>query len=82
MSEPNSQLAEAIAALLAATAAATAAPEAPETVLTVEEVAERLKISKSHVYSAIRDGKLRSFRIGKRRLIPVGEIARLIDSAR
>ena len=81
MSESDTQLAKAIAALLSATAAAAATPQAPETVLTVQEAAERLKISRGLVYSAIKDGTIRSVRIGKRRLIPTGEIQRLIDSA-
>lgn len=81
MTESNSQLAQAIAALLSATAAAAATPQAPETVLTVQEAAERLKISRGLVYSAITDGTIRSVRIGKRRLIPSSEIQRLIDSA-
>jgi excisionase family DNA binding protein len=81
MSESNTQLAQAIAALLSATAAVTATPQAPETVLTVQEAAERLKISRGLVYAAIKDGTIRSVRIGKRRLIPTGEIQRLIDSA-
>lgn len=83
MSDQTGRLAEAIAALLAAAAVAPAAPEssAPETVLTVPETAERLKISRSLVYKAISDGTLRSVRIGKRRLIPVSEVQRLIDSA-
>ena len=79
---PNTQLADALAALLAATANAAAGPAAaPETVLTVEEVGERLKISKSLVYKAINDGKLKSIRIGKRRLVPASEVQRLIESA-
>ena len=48
--------------------------------LTIDEVAQRLKISKSLVYRAIGDGKLRSIRIGNRRLIPASEITRLIGS--
>jgi len=78
---PNTQLAEAIAAMLSATAAAAVPAAASETVLTIDEVAERLKISRSLVYRAIGDGKLRSIRIGKRRLVPASEIARLIESA-
>lgn len=81
MSDSKTQLADAIAALLSATAAAAAKPKAPETVLTVHEAAERLKISRGLVYAAIKDGTIRSVRIGKRRLIPSSEIQRLIDSA-
>lgn len=82
MSETNVQLAEAIAALVAAASStAPAAPKAPETLLTINEVAERLRISKGLVYRMIGDGKLRSIRIGKRRLVPATEVTRLIESA-
>jgi len=80
MSDNKAQLAEAIAALLAATSAAVVTPPPPETVLTVEEAAERLKVSKTLLYRAIGDGEIRSIRIGKRRLIPSSEITRLIGS--
>ena len=79
--EQNRQLADAIAALLEATAAAAAPTPPPETVLTIEETAERLKISKSLVYTAIREGKLKALRIGKRRLVLASEVARLIGAA-
>lgn len=81
MSDHNAPLAEAVAALLAAVATTAEPAKAPETVLSIEEVAERLKVSRSLVYRAIGDGKLKSIRIGKRRLIPASEVQRLIDSA-
>jgi excisionase family DNA binding protein len=81
MTEPSNALTEAIAALVAAATPAAPPPTAPETVLTIEEVAERLKISKGLVYRAIGDGTLKSIRIGKRRLVPASEVQRLIESA-
>jgi excisionase family DNA binding protein len=76
----SEQLAEAIAAFVSATASPSKVPT-PETVLTIDEVAKRLKISKSLVYKAIGDGNLKSIRIGKRRLVPASEVQRLIESA-
>ncbi|MDQ1247501.1 MAG: hypothetical protein QG597_1871 [Actinomycetota bacterium] len=81
MSDNDTRLAEAIAALVSAAAATATSPAVPETVLTVDEVADRLKISKSLVYKSISDGQMRSIKIGKRRLIPASEVQRLIKSA-
>jgi excisionase family DNA binding protein len=82
MTDLNAQLAEALAALLAAAAAKPTPPPArPETVLSIEEVAERLKVSKSLIYKAIADGQMRSIKIGKRRLVPASEVQRLIEEA-
>jgi excisionase family DNA binding protein len=81
MTDTGNALTEAIAALVAAATAAAAPTPAPETVLTIAEVAARLKISRGLVYRAIADGKMRSIRIGKRRLVPASEVQRIIDSA-
>jgi excisionase family DNA binding protein len=42
--------------------------------LTVPEAAERLRISKWMLYNLIRSRKLRSIKIGDRRLVPVAAI--------
>ena len=34
-------------------------------ILTIEEVAEKLKCSKNIVYDLLREGKIKSFKIGK-----------------
>lgn len=81
MTDLNAQLAETLAALLASATAKPAPPPPTETVLTVEEAAERLKISKSLVYKAIADGQIKSLLIGRRRLVPASEIQRLIEEA-
>jgi len=43
-------------------------------VLRVEEAARALGIGRSLVYDLIRTGRLRSFKIGRRRLIPADAI--------
>ncbi|CCH77139.1 putative excisionase (fragment) [Nostocoides japonicum T1-X7] len=49
------------------------ATRTPERVLTVPEVAEHLRVEKHAVYTLIREGELRSIRVG--RLIRVPESA-------
>lgn len=46
----------------------------PRTLLTLEEAAEALNLSRSFVCILVKEKKLLSLKIGKRRLIPVGEI--------
>lgn len=76
------ELAAAItAAVLAATQIAPAPVEAPATVLSVDEAAERLKVSRSLIYSQLRSGEMRSVRLGRRRLIPSTEVDRIIGEA-
>lgn len=52
------------------------APEPP--VLRVEEAAELLRIGRSAAYDLIRTGQLRSFKLGRRRLVPREAIAEII----
>lgn len=80
MSENQYELAAALAALLAAVGQnQTPAPAAPVTMLTVAETAEMLRCSESLIYAQLKDGRLRGVRVGRRRLIPMAEINRLID---
>lgn len=74
-------LAATIAAVLAATQSEPAPVPAPATVLTVDEAADRLKVSRSLIYSQLRSGELRSIRLGRRRLIPAAEVDRIIGEA-
>ena len=50
-------------------------------VLTVEEVAERLKISRPSAYQAVKNGDIPIIRIGRRILIPVIALEKLLASA-
>ena len=46
--------------------------------LTAEETAQALRISRTSVYELIRTGQLASVRIGRRRRIPVAAIERYV----
>jgi excisionase family DNA binding protein len=48
----------------------------------VEEAARRLGLGRGAVWELIGRGEIASVRIGRRRLIPAAEIARLLDSGR
>ncbi len=47
-------------------------------VLNVSEVAARLGLSTSHVYALVADGALPSVRLGRRVLVPVAALERLL----
>lgn len=49
-------------------------------VLRVEEAARALGIGRSLVYDLIRSGRLRSFKVGSRRLIPATAIDEVITT--
>jgi excisionase family DNA binding protein len=48
-------------------------------VLTVDEAAERLRISRWTLYNLIRSNQLRTIKIGRRRLVPASAIAECLD---
>jgi excisionase family DNA binding protein len=48
-------------------------------VLTVDEAAERLRVSRWTLYNLIRSKQLRTIKIGRRRLIPVAALAECLD---
>ncbi|MFF3437784.1 helix-turn-helix domain-containing protein [Streptosporangium sp. NPDC002721] len=48
-------------------------------VLSVEEAAEQLRVSRWTLYKFIRSGQLKSFKAGRRRLVPVSAITELVD---
>ena len=62
-----------VSAILAAVAPAPA--DLPNRLLSVDEAAGALSIGRSLVYDLIGAGRLRSVKVGRRRLIPSGAIA-------
>lgn len=56
----------------------TAAP-VPPVVYRVEEAADALRISRSGIYELIRSGRLRTVKVGSRRLVPVEALTEYID---
>ncbi|HVA86573.1 MAG TPA: helix-turn-helix domain-containing protein [Candidatus Saccharimonadales bacterium] len=68
-----------VAALLAAVRAeATPASAAPDRLLSIDEAASALGIGRSRLYDEIGAGRLRSIRVGRRRLVAAGSIADFI----
>ena len=57
----------------------TAGPAELGPVLTVEEAAAYLRISRGLAFAAVRDGSLPSVRIGRRILIPRRQLEALLD---
>jgi excisionase family DNA binding protein len=48
-------------------------------VLTVDEAAERLRVSRWTLYNLIRSNQLRTVKIGRRRLVPVAALSECLD---
>ena len=53
--------------------------ESERKVLTVEELAKELRISKNLAYRQVREGKIYSIKCGDRYLIPVRSLEQLLD---
>ncbi|GAA1633259.1 hypothetical protein GCM10009733_032760 [Nonomuraea maheshkhaliensis] len=49
-------------------------------VLTVDEAAERLRVSRWTLYNLIRSNQLRTFKVGRRRLIEADALAECIKT--
>ncbi|MFI0406111.1 helix-turn-helix domain-containing protein [Actinomadura sp. 3N508] len=47
--------------------------------MTVDEAAERLRVSRWTLYNLIRSNQLRTVKIGRRRLVPVNALAEYLD---
>ena len=47
--------------------------------LTVDEVAEILRISRNSAYEGVKNGQIPSFRVGKRILVPAVGIERMLN---
>jgi excisionase family DNA binding protein len=50
-----------------------------KTLLTVSEAADRLSVGRSRLYEEVSSGRLRSVRIGRRRLIPVDALTDYVE---
>ncbi|MBP2451735.1 MULTISPECIES: helix-turn-helix domain-containing protein [Mycobacteriaceae] len=74
----NAELHVTVAAVTEALRAESRQPAEPDTVLTIEEAAEWLGVSRSLIYTLMGTGELSSIKIGRRRFIPVVEAERLI----
>ncbi|MEV8638762.1 helix-turn-helix domain-containing protein [Streptosporangium sp. NPDC051023] len=49
-------------------------------VITVDEAAKKLRISRWTLYSLIRSNQLKTIKIGRRRLVPVDALAECVDN--
>ena len=47
--------------------------------LTVTEAARRLAVSESHFWKMIRDGEIRAIKFGRRTIVPMSEILRILN---
>lgn len=59
-------------------AEAVAHPPAPDRLLSVDEAASMLGLGRSALYGEIGAGRLRSVKVGRRRLVPAASIAAYI----
>lgn len=50
-------------------------------VMTVEEAAEHLQISRPSAYQAVKKGEIPVIRIGRRILVPIAALDKLLESA-
>lgn len=65
---------DALAAAILAAVRADAAPAAPDRLLSIDEAASALGIGRSILYGEIAAGRLRSVKVGRRRLVPAGAL--------
>jgi excisionase family DNA binding protein len=68
---------ELVQALRAEVAAAARPPDGPPALLSIQEAARRLSVGRTRLYDEIGAGRLRSVRIGRRRLVPADALAAL-----
>ena len=54
--------------------------EETETLLKVEELAARIKVSRSTAYALVRSGEIKSIEIGGTRRVPVAAVAAWLDA--
>ncbi len=56
-------------------------PAAPDRLLDIAATSEALSLGRSLVYAEIAAGRLRSVKVGRRRLVPAGALAEFIARA-
>jgi len=69
---------ELVGALLAAVTEAAPVGNAPDRLLDIESASAVLGIGRSRLYDEIGAGRLRSIKVGRRRLVPSGAVADFI----
>lgn len=79
MSRLDSAVAELIEALRESVREeAASAPRAPDRLLSIEEAADALGIGRTAAYNELQAGRLRSLKVGRRRLVSASAIAAYI----
>ena len=56
----------------------TAATSSPRLALTIEQTCEALTISRPTFYELVAAGRLRTIKVGRRRIVPITEVERLL----
>lgn len=79
MTRLEAALAELVAAIRDEVAAAV--PAGPDRLLSIDAAADALGVRRTRIYQELQSGRLRSLRIGRRRLIPSAAIAERIEAA-
>jgi excisionase family DNA binding protein len=51
----------------------------PKEVISVEDAAKRLRIGRNQAYEAVRNGQLPAIRIGRRWIVPVAALDRILS---
>ncbi len=69
------------AAILAAVRANEPDPAGPDRLVSVDEAARALGIGRSALYSELAAGRLRSLKVGRRRLVPSGALVEYVRDA-
>lgn len=77
----DAALAELVSALRDELAETRPDPGVPERLLSVDEAARALGVGRSMLYGEIASGRLRSLRVGRRRLVPASAIAAYVAAA-
>jgi len=73
-------IAELVASLEELVEVAARTDDRPPELLSIEEAGRRLAVGRTSLYDEIGAGRLRSIKVGRRRLIPAGAIAEFIAS--